>query len=76
MANNEQNQPDGKGDHISKLAFTAVAAPGGVPIDSEKNSHEIQDLDQYTPKGEPATQKEVFSYYAYYAGNNGIGSFQ
>lgn len=24
----------------------------------------------------PATRKELYSYYAYYAGNNGIGSFQ
>jgi hypothetical protein len=24
----------------------------------------------------PATRKELWSYYAYYAGNNGIGSFQ
>lgn len=24
----------------------------------------------------PASRKELYSYYAYYAGNNGIGSFQ
>lgn len=28
------------------------------------------------PYGTPATRKELWSYYAYYAGNNGIGSFQ
>lgn len=30
-------------------------------------------LDENDP---PATRKELYSYYAYYAGNNGIGSFQ
>ncbi|CZR62665.1 related to AUT4-breakdown of autophagic vesicles inside the vacuole [Phialocephala subalpina] len=75
MATIEEYKPEGEGDHISKLAFTAVAAPG--PTDeSTRASHEIRDLDQYTPSGAPATRKEVWSYYAYYAGNNGIGSFQ
>jgi len=31
--------------------------------------------DQYGD-GTPATKKELYSYYTYYAGNNGIGSFQ
>jgi hypothetical protein len=67
---------EGEDDHISKLAFTAVAAPGQPSsIDSSK-PHEIHDLDQYVPQGPPASTKEVWSYYAYYAGNNGIGSFQ
>ncbi|TVY68924.1 Autophagy-related protein [Lachnellula suecica] len=66
---------EGQDDHISKLAFTAVAAPGEVSSNSS-NPHEIRDLDQYVPKGAPASTKEVWSYYAYYAGNNGIGSFQ
>lgn len=28
------------------------------------------------PVGPPATKKEVWAYYTYYAGNNGIGAFQ
>lgn len=28
------------------------------------------------PVGPPATTKEVWAYYTYYAGNNGIGAFQ
>ena len=63
-------------DHISKLAFTAVAAPGEPPTTGSPKSYEIRDLDQYAPKGPPASTKEVWSYYLYYAANNGIGSFQ
>jgi hypothetical protein len=75
MATIEEYKPEGEGDHISKLAFTAVAAPESTD-ESTQPPHEIRDLDQYTPSGAPATRKEVWSYYAYYAGNNGIGSFQ
>ena len=30
----------------------------------------------HAPTGPPASNKEVWSYYAYYAANNGIGCFQ
>jgi hypothetical protein len=70
-----QNKPEGAPDHIDKLAFTAVAAPGSSG-DSGKNPHEIPDLDQFIPKGPPATTKEVWSYYLFYAADNGIGTFQ
>ncbi len=63
-------------NHISKLPFTAVAAPDPGSSGDSAYPHEIKDLDHYIPKGPPATNKEVWSYYAYYAGNNGIGSFQ
>lgn len=33
-------------------------------------------LESHDVNGPPATRKELYSYYAYYAGNNGIGSFQ
>ncbi|KAN0115027.1 MFS general substrate transporter [Hyaloscypha variabilis] len=69
-------EPEGEQDHISKLAFTAVAAPDPGLSSGETGPYEIRDLDQYVAKGAPATTKEVISYYAYYAGNNGIGSFQ
>lgn len=62
-------------DHITNLAYTAVAAPGPSSNDST-DPHDIHDLNDYIPSGPPATKKEVWSYYAYYAGNNGIGSFQ
>ncbi|KAI9738152.1 MAG: hypothetical protein M1818_005581 [Claussenomyces sp. TS43310] len=61
-------------EHIDKLAFTAVAAPD--PESSPQGPLAPEDLDDYAPVGAPATRKEVLSYYAYYAGNNGIGSFQ
>ncbi|KAE8448160.1 hypothetical protein EG329_009764 [Mollisiaceae sp. DMI_Dod_QoI] len=77
MASKEEYKPEGEGDHISKLPFTAVAAPSPESSDeSTRNAHEIHDLDQYIPVGEPATRKEVLSYYAFYAADNGIGSFQ
>jgi len=69
-------EPEGQHDHISKLAFSAVAAPDPNTQSDSKTPYEIRDLDQYIVKGPPATKREVFSYYAYYAGNNGIGSFQ
>ncbi len=62
-------------DPISKSEVGVVALEQG----SSNNStapHGIQDLHQYVPQGAPATVKEVYSYYLYYAGNNGIGSFQ
>jgi len=66
----EKNLPEE--DHtISKLPFTAVAVP-----DPEDPSSSPHDLDHHQNNGPPATAKEVASYYAYYAGNNGIGSFQ
>lgn len=60
-------------DTIGKLPFTAVAAP-----DPEVRSGTVAatDLHHYSGSDNPAAQKEIFSYYAYYAGNNGIGSFQ
>ncbi|KAH6681508.1 autophagy-related protein 22-like protein [Halenospora varia] len=71
-------KPEGQEDHIDKLAFSAVAAPNpdSTAGSALSQPHEIRDLDHYASKGEPATKKEVYSYYTYYAGNNGIGSFQ
>ena len=80
MAADNLSGPDKEQDYIDKLPFTAVAAPD--PTDSSRDStsarevHEPRDLDHYKVSGPPATRKEVASYYAYYAGNNGIGSFQ
>jgi hypothetical protein len=72
---------DQKG-HVDKLAFTAVAAPATTDVDGADSSGtpskplHIRDQDLYGADGPLATNKEVYSYYAYYAGNNGIGSFQ
>jgi hypothetical protein len=62
--------------HPTKLAFTSIAAP--APDTSAESASAPSDLQYYghDTSGPPATKKEVFSYYAYYAGNNGIGSFQ
>lgn len=59
-------------DAVGKLPFSAAAAPD--PRGSADLS--ATDLHHYNHTGSPATKKEVYSYYAYYAGNNGIGSFQ
>ena len=43
---------------------------------AETQSHSM-DIDQTPSRSStPATRRELWSYYAYYAGNNGIGSFQ
>jgi hypothetical protein len=72
----KEYEPEGEHDHISKLPFSAVAAPDPTYPSDPTTPHEIRNLDQYIAKGPPATKREVISYYAYYAGNNGIGSFQ
>jgi len=56
---------EGEQDHISKLAFSAVATPDTAPFGDETRTDEVRDLDQYVAKGPPATKKEVASYYAY-----------
>lgn len=33
-------------------------------------------LESHVENDPAATRRELYSYYAYYAGNNGIGSFQ
>jgi hypothetical protein len=53
------------GEEVTKPSALAVA-------ESQSNS---TDVDQ-APHSTPATRRELWSYYAYYAGNNGIGSFQ
>lgn len=45
-----------------------VKANKGEPVAHRLESHNENDP--------AATKKELYSYYAYYAGNNGIGSFQ
>lgn len=60
-------------NHVDKLAFTAVAAPNEK---NERDPHDLRDQALFTADGPIATKKEVYSYYTYYAGNNGIGSFQ
>lgn len=69
-------RPVGNEEPVSKLAFTAVAAPDPAAPSPSTAPHDIRDLDQHIAIGPPATKKEVYAYYAYYAGNNGIGSFQ
>jgi hypothetical protein len=58
-------EPEGEQDHISKLAFTAVAAPDPASSADLPVPYEVHDLDQYIAKGPPATKREVISYYAY-----------
>jgi hypothetical protein len=63
-------------EYTPKPNSITVATPEPASDSDPLIPRELQDLDQYTSKGAPATKKEVWSYYAYYAGNNGIGSFQ
>jgi hypothetical protein len=63
-------------DSISKPTLTTEAGPDSASPNASTTLNAIKDLDHYKPQGAPATNKEVWSYYAYYAGNNGIGSFQ
>ncbi|PBP28854.1 hypothetical protein BUE80_DR000089 [Diplocarpon rosae] len=78
MAAQEQYHPVGEDEptSISKLPFIAVAAPGPASSSVSAPPHQTRHLDPDTPVGAPATSREVWSYYSYYAGNNGIGSFQ
>lgn len=60
--------PDQAPGPAEKLAaFTSIATP--EPADAGGQAHP-------GPNDPAATTKELYSYYAYYAGNNGIGSFQ
>jgi hypothetical protein len=61
----KEYEPEGEQDHISKLAFTAVAAPDPTVSPGSTVPYEVRDLDQYIAKGPPATKREVISYYAY-----------
>ncbi|KAF2178036.1 hypothetical protein K469DRAFT_754767 [Zopfia rhizophila CBS 207.26] len=68
--------------HPTKLAFTSIAAPDPQePKESQESRqpslvpHDLH-YQNPNPNDPPATKKELYSYYAYYAGNNGIGSFQ
>lgn len=47
----------------------------GIPKDGELNSV-ARRVERCDESSTAATRKELYSYYAYYAGNNGIGSFQ
>lgn len=50
--------------------------PGALMGGAETQSNST-DIDQTPPRSSaPATRRELWAYYAYYAGNNGIGSFQ
>ena len=47
----------------------------GAALVSEESGGETTFVEE-KPYGPPATKREVWSYYAYFAANNGIGSFQ
>lgn len=71
----EQGWTEVQPESVDKLAFSAVAAPGSTSETGE-NPYDTTDLDIYPGHGSPATRKEVWSYYAFYAADNGIGTFQ
>jgi hypothetical protein len=69
-------------DDPEKLGFTSATVPDPASAAYEDPAPAPalgpHDLDHYSydKNDPPATKKELYSYYAYYAGNNGIGSFQ
>lgn len=50
--------------------------PNSSAITDSQNNSPIAIAFEHKPSGVPATRKELWAYYAYFAGNNGIGSFQ
>lgn len=70
MAENLQDTEEQ--DPVQKLACTAQASPD---LEASVTKAPV-DLNDYTTNRPPATRKEVLSYYAYFAGNNGIGAYQ
>lgn len=67
MAAKQENEAEVHPEGVDKLAFSAVAAP---------ETSNASDLTAFSAHGPPATKKEVWSYYAFYAADNGIGTFQ
>ena len=62
--------------HPKKSAFNSYAVrdrESDVEPSLGLYGHDHYKYDKSDP---PATTREVYSYYAYWAGNNGIGSFQ
>jgi hypothetical protein len=62
-------EPEKQQDLTVKETGGAVVSPGN------ESGGDSTDFEQ-KPIGPPATRREVWAYYAYYAGNNGIGSYQ
>lgn len=60
-------------EEIMETKETKETKPSSSAITEPPNSPIAFD---HKPSGVPATRKELWAYYAYYAGNNGIGSFQ
>ncbi|KAJ5054551.1 uncharacterized protein L3040_000822 [Drepanopeziza brunnea f. sp. 'multigermtubi'] len=64
-------------DHVDMFTtFGSMVGPGSNSDPGVSHEFREPDLDSKSPVGAPATAREVYSYYCYYAGNNGIGSFQ
>lgn len=70
-------QPLDKGFVMEKETSTSLP---DLPVQDSPNPDEPEPvarrLESDDESDPPATRKELYSYYAYYAGNNGIGSFQ
>jgi hypothetical protein len=58
---------------LEKLPEEAVIQPTTL---TEEDSNNDSTTFSHAPSGPPATRRELWAYYAYFAGNNGIGSFQ
>jgi hypothetical protein len=67
MAVKQESEAEAHPEAVDKLAFSAIAAP---------DSSNASDLTAFSTHGSPTTKKEVWSYYAFYAADNGIGTFQ
>lgn len=59
--------PERCAEDADRLAFSAAAAPLAT---------DTSDVNLLSKHGPPATRKEVWSYYSFYAADNGIGAYQ
>lgn len=69
MADSSQFHEVGPEELKTALNAETTASP-------EQLTESFPDNEVYTKTGTLATRKEVLSYYAYFAGNNGIGAYQ
>ena len=60
---------------VEKLEFSAVGTPRSTES-AGKPTDNTPDYNLRAQNGVPATRKEVWSYYAFYAADNGIGTYQ
>lgn len=64
------------GKQKAVMAEGKSTAVSSLPLQDITKTNEPEPVAHGLESDPPATKRELYSYYAYYAGNNGIGSFQ